>query len=101
MMKAPLSADQLLFVSLYIRRIWNGRYLPCHNAEAESDHIKQAIGSFEFCNLSYAVNKSMIKVHTLMVTQLFQREVLLNTSTQDIAAFFQGSCALHDVTNKG
>lgn len=41
----------------------------------------------------------MIKVHTLMVTQLLQREVLLNTSTQDVAAFFRGSC-LHDVTNK-
>lgn len=26
-------------------------YSPCHNAKAKPDHIEQAIGSFEFCDV--------------------------------------------------
>jgi hypothetical protein len=39
-------------------------------------------------------------VPTLLISQLLQCEVLLNTSAQDIVAFFWGSCALHDTYNE-
>lgn len=35
-----------------------------------------------------------------MITQLLQRKILLNARAQDIIAFSQGICALHDVGNK-
>lgn len=34
---------------------------------------------------------------TLLVAQLLQREILLNTSAQNIVALFRGTCALHAV----